>query len=173
MMKSNCMGKKYTHWKDPNGPITPQYLHLGYPGHHIAIDTTRHPVGTVYVALPLKIFLPGAPALQLVDGYYRPSSHSQETFDAFIYESASKTATILQVTTVTTGKAHTVKKEGVKWLQGLGVERFRYIAVSTPNTPLDLPFPNEWSTSTGPLILEKYLLTVESLPRRLESLPEH
>ena len=173
MMKSNCMGKKYTHWKDPNGPITPQYLHLGYPGHHIAIDTTRHPVGTVYVALPLKIFLPGAPALQLVDGYYRPSSHSQETFDAFIYESASKTATILQVTTVTTGKAHTVKKEGVKWLQGLGVERFRYIAVSTPNTPLDLPFPNEWSTSTGPLILEKYLLTVESLPRHLESLPEH
>ena len=111
MMKSNRMGKKYTHWKGPNGPITPQYLHLGYLGHHIAIDATRHPVGTVYVALPLKFFLPGAPALQLVDGYYRPSSHYQETFDAFIYESASKTATVLQVTA---GKAHTVKKGGVK-----------------------------------------------------------
>jgi hypothetical protein len=170
MTKSNRTGKKYTHWKDPNGPITPQYLHLGYLGHHIAIGTTRHPVGTVYVALPLKFCLPGAPALQLVDGYYRPSSHSQETFDAFIYESASKTATVLQVTT---GKAHSVKKGSVKWLQGLGVERFRYIAVSTPNTPLDLPFPNEWNTSTGPSIPEKYLLTVESLPRHLESLPEH
>ena len=138
MMKSNRMGKSYTHRKGPNGPITPQYLHLGYLGHHIAIDATRHPVGTVYVALPLKFFLPGAPALQLVDGYYRPSSQFQETFDAFIYESASKTATVLQVTA---GKAHTVKKGGVKWLQGLGVDRFRYIAVSTPNTPLDLLFP--------------------------------
>ena len=170
MMKSNRMGKSYTHRKGPNGPITPQYLHLGYLGHHIAIDATRHPVGTVYVALPLKFFLPGAPALQLVDGYYRPSSHFQETFDAFIYESDSKTATVLQVTT---GKAHSVKKGGVEWLQGLGVKRFRYIAVSTPNTPLDLPFPNEWNTSTGPSIPEKYLLTVESLPRHLESLPEH
>jgi hypothetical protein len=137
MMKSNCTGPKYTHWKDPNGPITPQYLHLSYLGHHIAIDTTPHPAGTVYVALPLKHFLPGG-LLQLVDGYYYPSSHSQETFDAFIYESASKTATVLQVTTV---KTHSVKEGGVKWLQGLGVERFRYIAVSTPNTPIDLPFP--------------------------------
>ncbi|KIL69261.1 hypothetical protein M378DRAFT_773366 [Amanita muscaria Koide BX008] len=166
MTKSNRTGKKYTHWKDPNGSTTPQYLHLGYLGHHIAIGTTRHPVGTVYVALPLKFFLPGAPALQLVDGYYRPSSRLQETFDAFIYESASKTATVLQVTT---GKAHSVKKGGIEWLQSLGVERFRYIAISTPNTPLDLPFPNEWNTSTGPSIPEKYLLTVESLPRHLES----
>ena len=162
MMKSNRMGKKYTHWKGPNGPITPQYLHLGYLGHHIAIDTTRHPVGTVHVALPLKYFLLGE-LLRLVDGYYCPSSHAQETFDAFIYESASKTATVLQVTV---GKA---KKGGVKWLQGLGVERFRY----TPKTPLDLPFPNEWNTSTRPSIPEKYLLTVQSLPRHLESLPEH
>jgi hypothetical protein len=160
MMKSNRTGPKYTHWKDPNGPITPQYLHLGYLGHHIAIDTTPHPAGTVYVALPLKRFLPGGP-LQLVDGYYYPSSRSQETFDAFIYESASKTATVLQVTTA---KTHSVKEGGVKWLQGLGVERFRYIAVSTPNTPIDLPFPNGWNASTGPSIPGKYLLTVESLP---------
>ena len=65
---------------------------------------------------------------------------------------------------VTTAKTHSVKEGGVKWLQGLGVERFRYIAVSTPNTPLDLPFPNEWNGSTGPSIPEKYLLTLESLP---------
>jgi hypothetical protein len=159
MMKSNRTGQKYTHWKN-NGLKTLQYLHLGYLGHHIAIDTTPHPVGTVYVALPLKSFLPGGP-LQLVDGYYHHSSRFQETFDAFIYESASKTATVFQVTTA---KTHSVKEGGIKWLQDLGVERFRYIAVSTPNTPLDLPFPNEWNASTGPSIPEKYLLTVESLP---------
>ncbi|KAF8344474.1 hypothetical protein F5887DRAFT_1159528, partial [Amanita rubescens] len=151
MMKSNCTGPKYTHqWKNPNGSITPQYLHLGYLGHHIAIDTTPHPVGTVYVALPHKCFLPGG-SLQLVDGYYYPSSRFQETFDPFIYESASKTATVFQVTTA---KTHSVKEGGVKWLQDLGVERFRYIAVSTPNTPLDLPFPNEWNASPGPSIPE-------------------
>ena len=160
MMKSNRTGPKYTHWKNPNSPITPRYLHLGYLGHHIAIDTTQHPVGTVYVALPLKCFLPGGP-LQLVDGYYYPSSRFQETFDAFIYESGSKTATIFQVTAA---KTHSIKEGGVKWLQDLGVERFRYIAVSTPNTPLDLPFPNEWNGSTGPSIPEQYLLTLESLP---------
>ncbi len=159
LMKSILTGPKHTHWKEPNGSITPRYLHLGCQGHHIAIDTAPHPVGTVYVALPLKRFVPGGP-LQLVDGYYYPSSRSQETFDAFIYESASKTATVLQVTTA---KVHSVKEGGVKWLQGLGVERFRYIAVSTPNTPIDLPFPNEWNGSTGPSIPEKYLLTVESL----------
>jgi hypothetical protein len=163
MVKSNRTGPKYTHWKNPNDSITRQYyLHLGYLGHHIAIDTTPHPVGTVYMALPQKSFLPGAP-LQLVDGYYHPSSRLQETFDAFIYESASKTATIFQVTTA---KAHSVKEGGVKWLQDLGVERFRYIAVSTPDTPIDLPFPNGWNTSTGLPTPEKYLLTVASLPRQ-------
>ncbi|KAF8221560.1 hypothetical protein L208DRAFT_1414824 [Tricholoma matsutake] len=75
MMKSNHMGPKYTHWKDPKGPISPQYLHLGYMGRHIAIDTNPNPVGTVYVPLPLVHFLTGA-QLQLKDGYYYPSSRS-------------------------------------------------------------------------------------------------
>jgi len=48
----------------------------------------------------------------------------------------------------------------------LGVEKFRYIAVSTPNTSIDLPFPKEWNGSTGPSIPEKYLLAVESLPEQ-------
>jgi hypothetical protein len=162
LIRSNLKGSKYTHWKAPNpdDPTTPKYLHLGYAGQHIAIDAAPYPVGTAYVALPLKHFLPGGP-LQLVDGYYYPSSRSQETFDAFIYESASKTATVLQVTTA---KSHSVKEGGVKWLQGLGVERFRYIAVSPPNNPIDLSFPNEWNAPTGLSIPEKYLLTVESIP---------
>ena len=161
MTKSSRKGPKYTHWKNPVGPITPQYLHLGYPGQHISIDIDRHPDETVYAALPLIFFLPGE-RLDLVDGYYCPSSHVQETFDAFIYEFASKTATVIQVTTA---KTHSVKEGGIKWLQRLGVETFRYIAVSTPDTSLDLPFPNEWNNNpTAPSIPEKYLITVESLP---------
>ena len=96
-----------------------------------------------------------------MDGYYYPSSHLQETFDAFIYKLASKTATVLQVTTA---KTHSVKEGGVKWLQGLGVEKFQYIAVSTPDTPIDLPFSNGWNAPPGLSIPEKYLLTIESLP---------
>lgn len=82
-------------------------------------------------------------------------------FDAFVYESASNTATIFQVTTART---HAVKEGAIKWLLELGVEGFRYIAVTTPNTSIDLAFPNEWNTSAGPSISEKYLLTVDSLP---------
>jgi hypothetical protein len=162
MTKSTCTGTKYTHWKALKSLTSPLYLHLGYMGRHIAIDTNLNPVGSMYRALPLVHFLNGA-QLQSKDGYYHPSSRSQETFDAFIYESASKTATIFQVTT---SRPHTVKEGGIKWLQGLGVEKFRYIAVSPPNTPLDLQFPNDWSTLPEPFIPEKYILTVESLPKK-------
>jgi len=159
MMRSGRTSSKNTHWKNPNNSITPQYLHLGYLGHHIAIDTTPHPDGTVYQPLPLKCFLPGD-RLQLKNGYYYPSSRSQqETFDAFIYESASKTATVFQVTT---SPSHTVKEGGIEWLRGLGVERFRYIAVTTPHTSFDFPFPNKWEPE---LIPDKYILTVDRLPK--------
>jgi hypothetical protein len=91
------------------------------------------------------------------------SSGSQKTFDAFIYESASKTATTIQVTT--TKRTDSVKEGGIQWLQDLGVGKFCYIAVSPPGTPLDLPFPNKWNNSpSGPLIPDKYILALEFLP---------
>jgi hypothetical protein len=126
MIKSNRTGSKYTYWKDPKGPTSPQYLHLGYMGRQIAIDTNLNPVGTVYVPLLLVHFISGAQLLQLKDGYCCPSesSCSQETFDAFVDESASKTATVFQVTT---SKSDSVKEGGVKWLQSLGVKKFRYM----------------------------------------------
>ena len=162
MTKSNRTGTKFIHWKAPTGATTPRYLHFGHMGHCIAICTQPNPVGTVYEPLPLISFLPGA-QLSLKDGFYCPTSRCQETFDAFVYESGSKLATVFQVTTAQT---HSVKEGGVEWLQGLGVEKFRYIAVSPPNTPLDLPFPNRWNGPSGPSIPEKYLLTVKSLPKK-------
>jgi hypothetical protein len=162
-MTQNRSGPKFTHWKNNlETPTNREYLNLGYLGHHIAVTSNRNPDKTTYEALPLRYFLPGA-TQPLEDGYYRPSSGSQETFDAFIYESASKTATTIKVTTAK--RTHTVKEGGIIWLQSLGVENFRYLVVSTPRTPLDLRFPNKWNTSpSGPLIPDKYILALDSLP---------
>jgi hypothetical protein len=107
-MTPNPPGPKFTHWKnDLQTTTNREYLNLGYLGRHIAIASTRNPDETTYEALPLRYFLPGANK-PLEDGYYRPSSGSQETFDAFIYESASKTATTIQATT--TKRTHSVKR---------------------------------------------------------------
>ena len=162
-MTPNRPGPKYTHWKnDLETPANREYLNLGHLGRHITITSNRNPDQTTYKALPFRLFLPDA-TTPLEDGYYRPQSGSQETFDAFIYESASKTATTIQITTAK--KTHSVKEGGIKWLQSLGVEKFRYIAVSTPNTQLDLPFPNKWNDGhSGPLIADKYILALQSLP---------
>ena len=162
-MTPNRPGPKFTHWKNNlETPTNREYLNLGYLGHHIAVTSNRNPDKTTYEALPLRYFLPGA-TQPLEDGYYCPSSGSQETFDAFIYESASKTATTIQI--ITAKRTYSVKEGGIIWLQSLGVENFRYIVVSTPRTPLDLRFPNKWNTSSsGPLIPDKYILALESLP---------
>jgi len=120
MTKSNRTG----HWKGAKGPTSPVYLHLGYMGRHIAINTSLS-----CNCVPLRKCTSGKATYTVPtgfgSGYYYPSSRSQEMFDAFIYESASKAATVFQVTTSST---HSVK-EGIKWLQGWGVKEFRYIAV--------------------------------------------
>ncbi|KAM6495199.1 hypothetical protein JOM56_009822 [Amanita muscaria] len=161
MVRSKHKGPKCTHWKTPADSTATQYLHLGHLGRHIAIDINKNPDKTKYNRLETILFLSLSTSLTLKDGFYLPSSPSQATFDGFIYESASKTATVFQVTT---SKKHSVSEEGIKWLQGLGVKKFRYIAVTTPDTPFDLPFPNEWSARSE-LIPEKYILAVESLPK--------
>jgi hypothetical protein len=111
-------------------------------------------------ALRLISFLHGA-NLALVDGYYCPSYITEETLDAFIYDAASKTATIFQATV---SSEHSVKEGGVRWLQGLGVQTFRYIAVTPPNQTMDLPFPNAWSNTGGPSFPDKYVLVVKDFP---------
>ena len=79
--------------------------------------------------------------------------------DAFIYESDCTTATLIQTTT-SLGH-HRVKESGIKWLQDLGVKVFRYIVLAIPNSSIDLPFPN---SSLSNLVVEKYVVTMESLP---------
>ncbi|KAM6494818.1 hypothetical protein JOM56_009441 [Amanita muscaria] len=110
MMRSKYKDSNYSRWKNPTDSTAPQYLHLGYMGRHIAIDTDSNPDGTEYSPLEPISFPSGSSSLKLEDGFYLPSSPSQPTFDAFIYESASKTATVFQVTTST---KHSVSEEGI------------------------------------------------------------
>jgi hypothetical protein len=70
-------------------------------------------------------------------------------------------ATILQATASST---HSVKAQGVLWLQGLGVHTFRYVAVAPPDNPQDLPFPNMWNNMGGPSIPDKFLLALKDYP---------
>jgi len=157
-MKSNRPGSKFTNWKEPGTATDPQHLRLGYLGQVIAIASEPPPNGTMCKQLPFSHFLQGA-KIRLVDGYYCPLSRHQETLDAFIYEASCNTATIFQATV---SENHSIKDQLITWLQDLGVETFRFIAVTTPNSPLDLPFPNKWNNSSkGPIIPEKYLLALE------------
>ena len=158
-MVANRPGPKYTHWREPGSTTDVEYFRVGYEGHPITIS--MHPLSqdAIYQALPMRDYLPLS-QLTLADGYYRPSSGSEETLDSFIYEASNKTATIFQVTV---SKKHSVKQGGIEWLRGLGVETFRFVAVMPPQTPLDLPFPNRWRNSVVPSIPDKYILVLDSL----------
>jgi hypothetical protein len=154
MIRSNRAGPKYMHWKKPNVTGELEHLHIGYDGQLIAISANpSHRAAPE--ALELHFFEQGA-ALTLKDGYYCPTSHNQETLDAFLYEEASKRVTILQATVSPT---HSVKVMGLLWLQGLGVKSFRYIAVTPPDTQLDLPFPNSLVSSVS----DVYSLVLDSV----------
>ena len=154
-MEPNPPGPKYTHWKNPPYNAKNVYLRLGYDGQLITITDNSPSAGAVAEALPFYQYESGE-NLTLKDGYFCPRHHTQATFDAFIYEEASKMATLIQSTT-RKDTPHSVKEEGFRWLQGLGVKLFRYIAVAPPDLVLDLPFPNDLD------VPDKYLLVMHSI----------
>lgn len=169
-MKANRSGPKYTHWKGLDSSHATadsiKYLRLGYEGHPITIGTHQLPDNTPYTALLLREYQPLSP-LSLIDGcyyYHRPSSSSpsdsEETLGSFIYEANNKTVTIFQVTV---SRKNSVTQGGIEWLQSLGVETFRFVAVTAPKTPLDVSFPNEWRSGVVPSIPDKYVLVLDSL----------
>ena len=162
MKSSNKAGRKFTHWtfqgEEPDTSVTPLYLRLGFEGQTISFSTSKLSDDATYSVLPPEYYAKGS--LPLEDGYYCPMSPSEEILDSFIYEASSKTATIFQATVT---KLHSVKEGGIEWLQGLGVERFRYIAVTAPRLTLKFSFPNQWRGGVVPDIPEKYVLALGSL----------
>jgi hypothetical protein len=71
------------HWKKPDVTTKLKYLHIGLDGQLIAISANPLSHRAVPKALPLHFFKQGE-ALTLKDGYYCPSSYSQETLNAFL-----------------------------------------------------------------------------------------
>jgi len=159
-MKANKLGPKNTHWEfeEPDPIHSTSYLRLGFDGHPVTFSMCPLPNNAVYSTLPKKEYVQSSQLL-LIDGYYYPSSPSEETLDSFIYEASSKTATIFQATV---GGKQSVKQGGIEWLLSLGVEKFRFIAVTAPGMTLNFPFPNQWRTGVVPSIPDKYVLVLDS-----------
>jgi hypothetical protein len=127
-------------------------LRIGH-GPPLAITADPLPDGATPQPLQFHTFRSGK-NLSLKDGYYCPVQMNQETLDAFIYEAATQTAYILQSTVAS---HHSVKERPLTWLKNLGAKIFRYIAVTPPETQLDLPFPKSFCDDTP---LQVYRLSV-------------
>ena len=83
--------------------------------------------------------------------YYRPSSKTQATFDAAVYDPVTNHAWILQSTV---SPNHGVKLSGINDLRTRGVTTITYIAVTPPGQVIDLPFPK----NVDGLVAVKYQL---------------
>ena len=128
-------------------------MHLGYHG-PTQITRQRLPETATFHDLEHHRYFIDQ-TFTLENGYYRPAP-GQPTFDGFIYDVASKTATMLKMTVAT---SHDVKTNGVEWLRNQGAKEFRLVAVIPPDTSLDLPIPN----TLAPLIKEVYALVLRAV----------
>ena len=124
-LKANPPGTVNTHWKLPKpADNVLRYLTINYKNGLVSVDVSDTPPLPNVIGgktLPVFTYLSGA-KLTLQDGYYRPSSSSEPTFDSFIIESRIKTATTIQSTV---SPKHGVSRKGLKWLRDQGVEKIR------------------------------------------------
>ena len=143
-----------THFKSPNSTKKSVCLRLGHGNQLIKITNQRLPEGSLFTRLPHHRFLLDE-NIQLVDGYYQPAP-GQPTFDGFIYNSATQTATMLQMTVAT---RHDVKVQGLTWLINRGAVNIHLVAVKPPNVSLNLAIPNALTPQIGNV----YELVLKSL----------
>ncbi|KAF8509908.1 hypothetical protein JB92DRAFT_473469 [Gautieria morchelliformis] len=150
----NNAGSVNTHFKSPTANARSSYMRHGYHGHQVNITPRELPDTAEFVPLARRQYLLDQ-MITLENGYYQPAP-GQATLDAFIYDEASKTATMLQMTVAT---KHDVKTKGVEWLRNQGAEKFRLVAVIPPDTLIDLQVPS----TLAPLITEVYNLVLEDI----------
>ena len=139
----------------PSSTYVDKYLIVGQPNHPLLISDTCPPEDVVFQPIKTHI-LPSADRVTLRTGYYLPASATEATFDSFYYEADEKQATVFQLTV---SNHHPMTNKGLKWLQDLGVQSVRYVAVTGSQEDFDLPPPNEYSDFSK----EKYHLALESL----------
>jgi hypothetical protein len=77
-------------------------------------------------------------SIHLENGYYQPTP-GQPTFNSFVYDKGTQTATMLQMTVAT---CHDTKARGVEWLLNQSAQKICLVAVIPPGTSLDLSIPN-------------------------------
>ncbi|KAH8118695.1 hypothetical protein DFH11DRAFT_1723554 [Phellopilus nigrolimitatus] len=158
-------GKKNVTWEKPSSEAPPTWLCFGFGRKVLQVSNTKlpgdpQPITTTYFVHRQN--------LELKDGLYCPSSRNQATFDAFVYEAQEKRATVFQATVGSS--SHAVKEEGLDWLERLGVETFRFVAVTPPGSDVRLPFPRAGKTRPAEEkhnVPEKYLL-VFTMGRELQ-----
>jgi hypothetical protein len=153
-LTQNKVGSVNTHFRSPTANTRSSYMLVGYHGHQVKIKRRDCPETTAFVPLVRRRYLLGQ-RITLENAYYQPAP-GQPTFNAFIYDEASKTATMLQMTVAT---KYDVKTKGVEWLRNQGVENFLLVAVIPPDTSMDLPVPN----TLVPLITQVYNLVLEDI----------
>jgi hypothetical protein len=135
-------GPVNTHWKTPHSSTDGFHLFLGGKGEIVVISSEPKPDTNTSAPQQLKM-IPFRNNLQtLEDGYYCPEVSNQDTIDAFIYEATSRRATLFQSTA--SSNPHSFKGKVVKWLKGLGVQTFLYIAVTPPEINVDIAVPNDF-----------------------------
>jgi hypothetical protein len=156
LMTKNKAGGSNTYFRSPIPGEKSSFMRLGCEGAQLAIERHSLPadVDTEITRLAHHRYLLGE-NIHLQDGYYQPA-RGQPTFDSFIYDTGTKTATMLQMTVAT---RHDAKVKGVEWLVGRGVKKIRLVAVTPPDVSLDLAIPN----NLAPRIMEVFELVLESV----------
>jgi hypothetical protein len=123
------------HWKTPkvlSGNVT-TCLHITSSG--ISLDNDNKvgggqpPIMELPKGGPLKHF-----------AFYYPSSQTQATYDFLLYDPKDKHAWIFQVTT---SPSHSVKVKGINDLINHGVKKISYIAITSSEATIDLPFSED------------------------------
>ncbi|KAJ6632447.1 hypothetical protein B0H10DRAFT_1938065 [Mycena sp. CBHHK59/15] len=145
-------------WRTAKPPVVPVHLVIGREGHAaVTVDLQAPGDAVVYRQLPV-VYFDSQERLHLRDcTYYRLISSSHPTFDSFIYDSSTNTATVFQVTVSPT---HSVNADGIVWLrQVMGVSgTIRYVAVTLPGE-ITLPVRPEVSAQ----IMDWYQLEIMQL----------
>lgn len=132
-MHLNKAGFKNTYFKAPGGHAKSSYVRLGYDGDPVQVARQSLRKTAEFVPLACHRYLLDQ-SIALENGYYQPTL-DQPTFDGFIHDEASKTATILRMAIAT---EHNAETKIIEWLGNQGVENFYFMAVTPPDTLPDL-----------------------------------
>ena len=125
-------GPKNIHWRTSENPSV-SWLH--FTAHGISVDASNEDK-LLTEGRPRSLQLPTGPLLHLA--YYHPSSKTLATFDAAVYDPVTNHAWILQSTV---SPNHGVKLAGINDLRKRGITKITYIAVTSQDEAIDLPFP--------------------------------